>query len=82
MDNLARSLEVVDWEYYNENLPDYDIHIEWVSNHGYGNIQKHRKRMFIIGSRKELGFYFIPGRIPSRHYDPGTTKRNIPGRPE
>ena len=66
MDNLARSLEVVDWEYYNENLPDYDIHIEWVSNHGYGNIQKYRKRMFIIGSRKELGFYFIPGEF---HHD-------------
>lgn len=61
MDNLARSLLVADWDWYAENLPEYDIHFEWVSNHGYGNIQKHRKRMFVIGSLRELGFYFIPG---------------------
>lgn len=61
MDNLPKSLIVADWKYYNEELPGYDIHFEWVSNHGYGNIQKNRKRLFVIGSRKDLGFSFIPG---------------------
>ena len=60
MDNLPKSLLVADWKYYADELPDYDIHFEWVNNYGYGNIQKGRKRLFIIGSRKELGFYFIP----------------------
>lgn len=61
MDNLPKSLIVVDWAWYMEKLPDYDIHFEWVNNHGYGNLQKNRKRLFVIGSLKGLGFYFIPG---------------------
>jgi site-specific DNA-cytosine methylase len=61
MDNLPKSLIVADWAWYMENLPDYDIHFEWINNHGYGNIQKNRKRLFVIGSLRELGFYFIPG---------------------
>jgi len=60
MDNLPKSLLVADWKYYSKELPDYEFHFEWISNHGYGNIQKNRKRLFVIGSRKELGFYFIP----------------------
>lgn len=61
MDNLPKSLIVADWAWYMENLPDYDIHFEWINNHGYGNLQKNRKRLFVIGSLRELGFYFIPG---------------------
>lgn len=61
MDNLPKSLLLADWAYYNELLPNYDIHFEWVNNYGYGNVQKNRKRLFVIGSKKELGFYFIPG---------------------
>lgn len=61
MDNLPKSLIVSDWSYYVNLLPDYDIHFEWINNYGYGNIQKNRKRLFVIGSKKELGFYFIPG---------------------
>lgn len=61
MDNLPKSLIVADWAWYMENLPDYDIHFEWVNNYGYGNVQKNRKRLFVIGSLRELGFYFIPG---------------------
>lgn len=61
MDNLPKSLIVADWAYYASELPDYDIHFEWISNFNYGNIQKNRKRLFVIGSKKELGFYFIPG---------------------
>lgn len=61
MDNLPKALEgfsSLDWA---EALPDYDIFFEWISNYGYGNVQKYRKRLFVIGSRKELGFTFIPG---------------------
>lgn len=61
MDNLPKSLIVADWAWYMGNLPDYDIHFEWINNYGYGNVQKNRKRLFVIGSRRELGFYFIPG---------------------
>lgn len=61
MDNLPKSLIVADWRWYMGNLPDYDIHFEWVNNYGYGNLQKNRKRLFVIGSLRELGFYFIPG---------------------
>ena len=61
MDNLPKSLIVANWSYYAEALPDYDIHFEWVNNYGYGNVQKNRKRLFVIGSKKELGFCFIPG---------------------
>ena len=60
MDNLPKSLTAATWEYWNTELPDYDIHFEWINNYGYGNIQKNRKRLFVIGSKKELGFYFIP----------------------
>jgi len=61
MDNLPKSLIVADWAWYMEALPDYDIHFEWINNYGYGNVQKNRKRLFVIGSKRELGFYFIPG---------------------
>lgn len=61
MDNLPRSLQVADWWYYAEQLPEYDIHFEWVSNYNYGNSQRMRRRLFVIGSLKSLGFYFVPG---------------------
>jgi len=61
MDNNPKSLIVVDWVYWSSMLPDYDIHFEHINNYGYGNVQKSRRRLFVIGSKKELGFYFIPG---------------------
>lgn len=60
MDNLPGSLLACNYEYYKNNLPDYDIFFEWISNYNYGNIQKFRKRMFVIGALKELNFFFIP----------------------
>lgn len=60
IDNLPKSLDEFDYSQWAETLSDYDIHFEYVSNYHYGNIQS-RKRLFVIGSRKELGFYFIPG---------------------
>lgn len=61
VDNLPKSLMAVnpwDWE---GAFPDYDIHFELVSNWGYGNVQKFRNRLFIIGSHKDTGFKFVPG---------------------
>lgn len=63
MDNLPKSLTVANWKYYALNLPDYDIHLEYVSNWGYGNLQKFRNRLFVIGSKKDLNFYFIPSEV-------------------
>ncbi|MBQ1575001.1 MAG: DNA cytosine methyltransferase [Clostridiales bacterium] len=61
MDDLPGSLECVNWEIYHELLPDYDVFFEWINNYGYGNIQKTRKRLFVIGAKKELHYTFIPG---------------------
>lgn len=58
MDNLAKSLLLVTPEIWRESLPSYDIHFYWVSNYHYGNPQKGRNRLFVIGSRN--GFSFIP----------------------
>lgn len=60
MDNLPKSLLVADWKFYAEALPEYEIHFEWISNHGYGNLQKFRNRLFVIGAKKGLNFNFIP----------------------
>lgn len=60
-DNLPVSLEYVNYEFYHDMLPDYDIYFEWINNYGYGNVQKNRKRLFVIGAKKELKYVFIPG---------------------
>ena len=58
MDNLAPSLIAVPASKWAEEFPDYDIFFEWISNYNYGNQQKGRKRLFIIGAKKEEGFVF------------------------
>lgn len=59
IDNLPKSLTEFTYKDWSNKLPDYDIHFEYISNRNYGNVQL-RKRLFIIGSLKKLGFYFIP----------------------
>jgi site-specific DNA-cytosine methylase len=61
MDNLYPSLTVYPSEFYAKMLPDYDIFFEFISNYHYGNIQKNRKRLFLIGAKKELKFNFVAG---------------------
>ena len=71
-DNLPKSLlgfTIQDWAHY---LPEYDLYPEWVSNWGYGNIQKYRKRFFMIGSLKEEKYVFTP-----REYDHAKTYWDI-----
>jgi site-specific DNA-cytosine methylase len=61
MDDLPRSLIACTMEEYHRRLPDYDLFPEWVSNYHYGNVQKKRIRMFMIGALKTEKFVFIPG---------------------
>jgi DNA (cytosine-5)-methyltransferase 1 len=58
MDDLPMSFIAFPMEKYVEMLPDYDLFPEWVSNWGYGNVQKGRNRMFMIGALKSEGFVF------------------------
>jgi site-specific DNA-cytosine methylase len=62
MDNLPWSLDTAfPIEKYMEALPEYDLFPEWISNYHYGNVQKHRKRFFLIGALKSERYTFIPG---------------------
>lgn len=70
MDNLPKMVEIFPAQYWIDQFPDYDIYFEWVSNHHYGNPQKNRKRFFIIGAKKELGFVFKPNEtVQDLHLD-------------
>lgn len=61
MDDLPAAFDVLPMSEYVKALPDYDLYPEWISNWGYGNIQKHRNRMFIVGALKSEKFVFTPG---------------------
>jgi len=61
MDDLPKSLGAYTMEDYAKALPDYDLFPEWVSNYHYGNIQRRRERMFMIGSLRGERWVFIPG---------------------
>ena len=61
MDDLPDSFNVLPMSEYVRMLPDYDLFPEWISNWGYGNIQKHRNRMFLVGALKAEKFVFVPG---------------------
>jgi DNA (cytosine-5)-methyltransferase 1 len=61
MDDLPKSLEAFPMSEYVKRLPDYDLFPEWISNYHYGNPQKKRERMFMIGSLREERWAFSPG---------------------
>jgi site-specific DNA-cytosine methylase len=61
MDDLPASFGPLPMSEYRRLLPDYDLFPEWISNWGYGNIQKYRNRMFIVGAKKTEKFVFVPG---------------------
>ena len=61
MDDLPKSFIAFPMSEYQKRLPDYDLFPEWVSNHHYGNVQKHRKRMFMIGSLRDERWTFRSG---------------------
>lgn len=59
MDDLPDSFEAFPMSEYIKILPDYDLFPEWVSNWGYGNIQRTRNRMFVVGALKSEKFAFV-----------------------
>lgn len=61
MDDLPQSFIALPMRRYHELLPDYDLFPEWVSNYHYGNPQKHRNRMFMLGSLRSEKWAFVPG---------------------
>lgn len=61
MDDLPKSFIGFEPEKYHELLPDYDLFFEWICNYGYGNVQKHRNRLFLIAAKRELEYVFVPG---------------------
>lgn len=89
-DNLPKSLIGYTMEEWAEELPEYDLFPEWISNWGYGNVQKYRNRFFMIGALKEEGYVFVPNEretgwnlrhtlenIPSINNDPHTLDGRI-----
>lgn len=61
MDDLPACFGPFPMSKYIEILPEYDLFPEWISNWGYGNIQKYRNRMFVVGALKSEKFAFVPG---------------------
>lgn len=60
MDDLPKSFIAYPMLEYSTKLADYDLFPEWVSNYHYGNPQKQRRRMFMIGALKKEKFVFRP----------------------
>lgn len=61
MDDLPQSFIAFPMSEYHDMLPEYDLFPEWISNYNYGNPQKFRRRMFMIGSLKSEKYTFEPG---------------------
>jgi len=61
MDDLPKSFIAFPMKEYSDRLPEYDLFPEWISNYHYGNPQKWRKRMFMIGALKEERWAFRAG---------------------
>jgi DNA (cytosine-5)-methyltransferase 1 len=61
MDDLPRSFLAYPMAKYAEKLSEYDLYPEWVSNWGYGNVQKGRNRMFMLGALRAERWAFRPG---------------------
>jgi site-specific DNA-cytosine methylase/very-short-patch-repair endonuclease len=66
MDDLPDSFMAFPMSEYHKRLPHMDLFPEWVSNYHYGNVQKNRKRMFMIGSHKDEKWAFVPGEEENR----------------
>lgn len=61
MDDLPGSFAAFPMSEYAKRLPDYDLFPEWISNWGYGNVQKGRNRMFMLGALRSEGWVFFAG---------------------
>jgi len=63
MDDLPKSFMAYPMAEYAAKLPEYDLFPEWISNYNYGNVQKNRNRLFVIGSKREEQWAFTPGEV-------------------
>jgi len=72
LDDLPKSFGAFPMSEYHRRLPGYDLYPEWVSNWGYGNIQKNRNRMFMLGALRDFKWAFVPGEEPH-----STTMRDL-----
>ena len=72
MDNLPKSLLAFTMRQWASALPEYDLFPEWVSNWGYGNVQKGRNRFYMIGSLRKLKWAFV-----AREKDQELTLRDV-----
>lgn len=63
-DNLPKSLQAVSVETWRNEFLDYRLYFEYISNWGYGSVQKNRKRLFVIGVHRDLDWYFVPCEKP------------------
>ena len=61
LDEMPKSLLGVPISEWAAELPGYRLFPEWISNYHYGNSQRHRQRMFMIGARDDQDFVFVPG---------------------
>lgn len=61
MDDLPKSFIAFPMSEYHRRLPNYDLFPEWISNWGYGNVQKARNRFFMLGALKSERWAFVPG---------------------
>jgi DNA (cytosine-5)-methyltransferase 1 len=67
MDNLERSFLGFSAQAYAISLPEYDIFFEPVSHYHYGNPQRTRTRVMVIGALKNENFIFVPGATMAKH---------------
>jgi len=51
----------LDYVYDIPKVKGYNYQLEWVSNYHYGNTQKGRNRLWVIGTRNDIDWKFIPG---------------------
>lgn len=61
MDDLPKSFIAFPMAAYHAALPDYDLFPEWISNWGYGNVQRARNRFFMLGALRQEQWAFVPG---------------------
>ena len=70
-DNIFKAIEAINPDYFFiesklgfieevVRIPGYKYQAEWVSNWAYGNTQKHRNRLWIIGVKEGIDWEFIP----------------------
>lgn len=61
-----------------KKMDGYRYHLEWVSNYHYGNTQKGRNRLWVMGIREDVEWEFISG----EKYHDNTVEKVLHGLPD